>query len=128
MQAAARSAESMTGQNLRRGQEVRTPRGLSDWSAAQRSRQASLVSPERLRVLSQRQQVHDGDEDKLAGVVDDGQDGGEVVRAPAGRDLRRGALQEAPEAWTNQRGGAGVAIAFEILCIIIVIQVSYLGI
>lgn len=65
------------------------------------------VSPERLGVLGQREEVHDGDEDKLAGVVDDGQDGGEVVCAPAGRDLRGGALREAPEARTNQRGGAG---------------------
>lgn len=98
----------MTGQNLRRGQEVRTQQGLTDLTVVFLTvPPPNLVSPERLRVLRQREEVHDGDEDKLAGVVDDGQDGGEVVCAPAGRDLRGGALREAPVGWANQRGGAG---------------------
>lgn len=74
--------------------------------------QPDLVSPERLRVLRQREEVHDGDEDKLAGVVDDGQDGVEVVCAATGRDLGGGALQEGAETWTNQRGGAALTFYF----------------
>lgn len=67
----------------------------------------NLVSPERLRVLRQREEVHDGDEDKLAGVVDDGQDGGEVVCAPAGRNLGGGALRESASGvdQSERRGG-----------------------
>lgn len=64
----------------------------------------NLVPPDWVRVLHQWQDLHDGDEDELAGVVYDGQDGGEVVCATAGRDLRGGALQEAPDTWTNQGG------------------------
>lgn len=51
-------------------------------------------SPEWLRVLRQRQVVHDGDVNKSVGVVDDGQDGGEVVGAAAGGDLGRRILQD----------------------------------
>lgn len=51
-------------------------------------------SPEWLRVLRQRQVVHDGDVNKSVGVVDDGQDGGEVVGAAAGGDLGRRTLQD----------------------------------
>ena len=36
-------------------------------------------SPEWLGVLRQRKIVHDGDVNEFLGVVDDGQDGGEVV-------------------------------------------------
>lgn len=49
--------------------------------------------PQWLCELRQRKVVHDGDVDKLLGVVDDGQDGGKVVGATAGRYLSRGTLQ-----------------------------------
>lgn len=111
VQAAARRAESMTGQNLRRDRRSEHTKVWPDWWPAvtppARPPRPNLVSPDWLRELWGGQEVHDGDEDKLAGVVDDGQDGGEVVCAPAGRDLRGGALREAPETWTNQRGGVG---------------------
>ncbi len=51
-------------------------------------------SPEWLCELRQREIVHDRNVDEFVGVVDDRQDGGEIVWAAAGWDLRRGTLHD----------------------------------
>lgn len=111
-QAAARRAESMTGQNLWQTglhQNIcsssnklnrlnfwllrfQTEESRSDCSWKNGGSLWSLPSPERLRVLSNRQEVHNRDENKFLGVVDHRQDGSEVVCASAGWNLRRGTL------------------------------------
>lgn len=52
------------------------------------------LSPEWLCVFRQREIVHDRDVNEFLGIVDDRQDGGEITCTSAGRELRRGTLQE----------------------------------